>query len=127
MKRRDNEALKTSAKENAKNLELLTELNQAFYEYDPELRRVAEWKQMQEMAARTPKERTVEYTEVISEIRKFGSLIPEIHVNIRENVFKPKEIAGAKELVTSGSLILENEKSDFKQDSNEATIIEGNV
>ena len=113
-KQRDNEALRISAKKNARHLELLTSLNQAFYEYDPEMRRVEKWKQMQEMVTIQPKDETVEYLEIPTDIRKHGSLIPEIHVNIRDTSFKPKEIKMAKELLDIGSLSIEDETKEHR-------------
>ena len=103
-KQKDSAALRVSAKENTRNVEILTALNQAFFEYDPEMRRVARWKQMQEMVAKLPQDETVEYTEILTDIRKHGTLIPEIQVNIRENIFRPKELKMAKELVNLGAL-----------------------
>ena len=86
---RHSEALNTTAKKNAINIETLDALNQAFYEYDPNLRRIAKWKQMQEMAHNSPQGREVGEMELLTGIRMHGSLIPELQVDIHEE-FSPK-------------------------------------
>ena len=118
-RQRDTESRRVSAKKNARNLEILASLNQAFYEYDPEMRRVAKWKQMQEMVAKLPNDETVEYLEIPTDIRKHGSLIPEIQVNIRENIFKPKEVKMAKELLDIGAFNLDDVKDNRLQSISE--------
>ena len=108
-----NIAMSENVKQNAKNVDMLNALYQAFYYSNPKMRRLSKWKQMQTMAHCTPKRRNMDQVELTTGIRTLGSLIPEIRVDIHKDYARPRRsvLASGPSGTNSKELIPENPSS----------------